>query len=127
MCITAARSNWCGRSRSIVGPVLRLPAKPPLLGLPPGGVGKARIVVNRLPQFNGEVTVERAANFNLWLLKHCSFRPVRTGVDFEVTVPADAKPGKQRLRFMASGQVGAFVEEPRPLDFEVEIKVEKKP
>lgn len=108
-------------------PGFAVTCEPSSLVLPPGGVGQARLVVNRLPQFNGEVTVERAANFNLLAPETLLVPAGQDGVAFEVTVPADAKPGKQRLRFTASGQVGAFVEEPRPLDFEVEIKVEKKP
>lgn len=108
-------------------PGFAITCDPPSLVLPPSGVGKARLVVNRLPQFNGEVSVERASNFNLLAPDALLIPAGQDGVDFEVTVPADAKPGKQRLRFTASGQVGAFREEPRPLEFEVEIKVEKKP
>ncbi|QDU31552.1 hypothetical protein ETAA8_67110 [Anatilimnocola aggregata] len=103
---------------------------PPPTTLPPGSKFTVRLAVQRQPTFQGPVTIEPQRLSGIQLPEELVIAAENNSAEFEVNVPEDLRPGRFRFRFVATGQVGTFQEEPKPKEFDLEVKVpppEKKP
>lgn len=96
---------------------------PPPTTLPPGSKFNVRLAVQRLPSFAGPVSIEPQPIAGLQLPELITIAAEATSAEFEVALPTDFRPGRHRFRFTATGQVGNFQEEPRPKEFDLEVKV----
>lgn len=102
---------------------------PPPTTLPPGSKFQVRLAVQRLPSFAGPVTIEPQRIAGIELPEQLTIASDANGAEFEVSIPEDFRQGRHRFRFVATGQVGNFQEEPRPKEFDLEVKappMEKK-
>lgn len=95
---------------------------PPPPTLPPGSKLTIRLAVQRLPEFSGPVTIEPQPVAGLELPEPLTIPPDAASTEFAVQIPADFRQGRHRFRFVATGQVGNFQEEPRPKEFDLEVK-----
>ncbi len=102
---------------------------PPPTTLPPGSKFPLRLALQRLPSFAGPVNIEVQPIAGLQLPEQITIPPEANSAEFEVHIPEDFRQGRHRFRFTATGQVGNFQEEPRPKEFDLEVKtppMEKK-
>lgn len=102
---------------------------PPPTTLPPGSKFNLRLAVQRLPSFAGPVAIEPQRIAGLELPETINIAADANSAEFEVTIPDDFRQGRHRFRFVATGQVGNFQEEPKPKEFDLEVKappMEKK-
>ncbi|HND52693.1 MAG TPA: hypothetical protein PLV92_09865, partial [Pirellulaceae bacterium] len=122
-----ARSITLVRSITLnVRPAYELQFEPKQLTLAPGETAKVRLSVSRLPEFSGPVTVSSPtspAPVGLNVPTMLTIAADQSAIDFEISAAADAKPRRDRLRFASNAPVGAFQEEPRPTELDVEIKM----
>ncbi len=100
---------------------------PPPAMLPPGSKFNVRLVAQRLPSFTGPVTIEPQRIAGLELPEQLIIAAAASSTEFEVVIPADFRPGRHRFRFVATGQVGNFQEEPKPKEFDLEVKAPPPP
>lgn len=96
---------------------------PPPTTLPPGSKFPIRLVVQRLSAFAGPVTIEPQRIAGLELPEMLTIAGDANSTEFEVSIPDDFRQGRHRFRFTATGQVGNFQEEPKPKEFDLEVKV----
>ncbi|WP_254507206.1 PPC domain-containing protein [Anatilimnocola floriformis] len=102
---------------------------PPPTTLPPGSNFNLRLALQRLPSFAGPVEIEVQPISGLQLPEKLTIAAEANSTEFAVTIPDDFRQGRHRFRFTATGQVGNFQEEPRPKEFDLEVKappMEKK-
>lgn len=101
---------------------LELAAKTVSLG--PGESTVVRISGKRLPGFAGPIAITPASPppADLTLPAEQVLPADSSQMEFSLKVAPDAKPRRERIRFASTAPVGAFQEEPRPLELEVEIK-----
>ena len=102
---------------------------PPPTTLPPGSKFNVRLALQRLPPFSGPVNIEVQPIAGLQLPEQLTIAADAASTEFEVVIPDDFRQGRHRFRFTATGQVGNFQEEPRPKEFDLEVKappMEKK-
>jgi hypothetical protein len=102
---------------------------PPPTTLPPGSKFPVRLAVQRLPSFAGPVTIEPQRVAGLELPEQLTVAGDASSTEFDVVIPEDFRQGRHRFRFVATGQVGNFQEEPKPKEFDLEVKappMEKK-
>lgn len=120
----AARSVTLVRSITLqVKPAFTLEVEPKQLTLEPGATAKIKLIANRLPSFAGAVTITPSTNAPLQVPATLLIAADQASAEFEITIPADSKPRRDRLRFESTGQVGAFQEEPRPPELDIEVKL----
>ncbi|MDX1945672.1 MAG: hypothetical protein SFU86_09690 [Pirellulaceae bacterium] len=108
-------------------PAFSLVAEPKQLTLAPGATAKIELALQRLPGYLGPVMIQLTPAAAVSCPQMLEIAASQTKTEFEVAVAADAKPGRQRVRLVGLGQVETFQEETKPLDIDVDIKVEKKP
>jgi hypothetical protein len=96
------------------------PPPPPMLA--PGSKFNVRLAVQRLAAFSGPVTIEPQPIAGLELPEQLTIAADASSTEFEVNIPADFRQGRHRFRFVATGQVGNFQEEPKPKEFDLEVK-----
>ena len=96
---------------------------PPPTTLPPGSKFQVRLAVQRLPSFAGPVTIEPQRIAGLELPEQLTIASDGNSTEFEVAIPEDFRQGRHRFRFVATGQVGNFQEEPRPKEFDLDVKL----
>lgn len=107
-----------------VKPGFEIALDPPLpTTLPPGSKFPLRIALQRLPSFAGPVNIEVQPIAGLQLPEQITIAVDANSAEFEVSIPDDFRQGRHRFRFTATGQVGNFQEEPRPKEFDLEVKV----
>jgi hypothetical protein len=95
---------------------------PPPTMLPPGSKFNVRLAVQRLPSFTGPVTIEPQRIAGLELPEQLTIAADASSTEFDVNIPVDFRPGRHRFRFISTGQVGNFQEEPKPKEFDLEVK-----
>jgi hypothetical protein len=95
---------------------------PPPTTLPPGSKFTVRLAVQRHAPVNGPITIEPQRIAGLELPEQLIIAEGASSTEFEVNIPADVRQGRQRFRFVATGQVGNFQEEPKPKEFDLEVK-----
>lgn len=88
----------------------------------PGQTAKVKLLVERWPTFHGAVEVNTVPSAQLTFPELLTIAADSNSVEFDVTVPATAKPGKQKIRVTGISTVAGFQEELRPIDVEIEIK-----
>lgn len=103
------------------------PAKPAAPGeakatVLPGGAVKLRVHANRMPSFDGAVTIAPIRSTGFILPETVEIPKGQPSVEIEVKTAADIKPGKYRLRFPVSGFVGQFEESLNGPEVEIEVK-----
>lgn len=91
--------------------------------LEPGSSTKLKLNATRLPQFAGPISVIPPTSNGVTMPTSLTVLADQAAVEFEIAVAADAKPRRERLRFSSQAQVGAFQEEPRPTEIDLEIKL----
>lgn len=103
-------------------------AEPKPVSVLPGEKVKFELVATRLPPFTGAITVEQSDQPNqgppagITLPEKVVIPEGKDRVELELCVAADVKPGRLRVRLESRAPVGAFLEEPRPKDVEIEVK-----
>ena len=88
----------------------------------PGETVNIRLLANRLPTFDGDVTAVPLRANGFVLPETVVIPKGMPEVMLEIKVAADARPGKHRLRFPVSGFVGVFEESLNGPEIEIEIK-----
>ncbi len=103
-------------------------AEPKPVSVLPGEKVKFELVATRLPPFTGAITVGQSDQPNqgppagITLPEKVVIPEGKDRVEVELSVAADVKPGRLRVRLESRAPVGAFLEEPRPKDVEIEVK-----
>lgn len=97
------------------------------LVLMPGGSGKIKLLVNRLPEFQGPVTVNPTFPPGVTFPEEIKIAAGQASVDVDVAVATDYKPGRARIRLPSFGQVAEYQEEPRTIEFELDVKAPPMP
>ncbi|MBL8826849.1 MAG: hypothetical protein JNM18_07660 [Planctomycetaceae bacterium] len=103
-------------------------AEPKPVSVLPGEKVKFELVATRLPPFTGAITVEQSDQPNqgppagITLPEKVVIPAGKDRVEVELSVAADVKPGRLRVRLESRAPVGEFLEEPRPKDVEIEVK-----
>jgi hypothetical protein len=103
-------------------------AEPKPVSVLPGEKVKFELVATRLPPFTGAITVEQSDQPNqgppagITLPEKVVIPEGKDRVEVELSVAAEVKPGRLRVRLESRAPVGAFLEEPRPKDVEIEVK-----
>jgi hypothetical protein len=69
------------------------------------------------------VTIEPQRIAGLELPEQLLIPAEGNSTEFEVNIPTDFRQGRHRFRFVATGQVGNFQEEPKPKEFDLEVKL----
>jgi hypothetical protein len=103
-------------------PAFKLTPEAPSLAVEPGQTTKVKLILERWPTFHGAVSVNTMPNAQLTFPESLTIAAEASSVEFDVTVPATAKPGKQKIRVTGVSTVAGFQEELRPIDVEIEIK-----
>jgi hypothetical protein len=101
--------------------------EPKTVTVAPGETATFRMLAGRVAPFTGPVTIEPQESPGIELPAKLEIPAGTDGVDWKVTVPADFAPRKVRIRYLAAGKVGEFVEEPRPKDIEIDVKKPEPP
>jgi len=107
-----------------VQPAYELELATKTVSLAPGESTVVRISGKRLPGFVGPIAITPAAPppADVTLPAEQVLPADGSQIEFSLQVAPDAKPRRERIRFASTAPVGAFQEEPRPLELEVEIK-----
>lgn len=123
-----ARSIRLVRSVTLhVKPAFELEVEPKQLTLEPGATTRIKLSAKRLPSFAGAVTIAPAMISGVTVPQSLTIPAGQSSVEFDVVVARDCKPRRDRLRFPSTGQVGAFQEEPRPAELDLEVKTPTPP
>jgi hypothetical protein len=105
-----------------VQPGFELSSDPLMLMLEPGSTAKLKLIVKRLAGVTCPITIRPTAFAGVTVPESVVIPADQSAVEIDVVVAADCQPRRDRLRFPSSGQVGAFQEEPRQLELELEVK-----
>jgi hypothetical protein len=105
-----------------VQPGFELTTEPGPLMLEPGSTAKVKLTVKRLPGIDCPITVRPTAFAGVTVPEMVVIPGDQSAVEIDVVVSADCQQRRDRLRFPSSGQVGAFQEEPRQLEIDLEVK-----
>jgi hypothetical protein len=123
--VSDGRSVTLVRSLTLrVQPAYQLELEAKSVTLAPGGSAPVHIEAKRLTGFSGPITILPASTppADITLPKELVLPAEGSKIEFQLTVAADAKPRRERIRLASNARVGAFQEEPRPVELEVEIK-----
>jgi hypothetical protein len=101
--------------------------EPSSVTVAPGETAAVRLVAGRVGSFTGPITIEPQESPGLNVPAKIEIPSGADGVDVKVAIPADFAPRRVRIRYQASGKVGQFVEEPRPKDIEINVKIPEPP
>jgi len=105
-----------------VQPGFELAIEPTPLALEPGSTAKLKIVAKRLPGVACPITVRPTAFAGVTVPESVVIPGDQSAVEIDVVVSPECQPRRDRLRFPSSGQVGAFQEEPRQVEIDLEVK-----
>jgi hypothetical protein len=101
--------------------------EPKTVTVAPGETAAVRLLAGRNAPFTGAVTIEPQESPGLELPAKLEIPAGSDGVDLKIAIPADFAPRRVRIRYQASGKVGEFVEEPRPKDIDLDVKLPPPP
>lgn len=104
-----------------VKPSFEIEVTPVQATLLPGEKVTIKLTANRLPSFTEVIEVKPTTNMLLQLPEMLTI-PAAGSVEFEIVVPADFKPRRDKVRFLATGLVNGFLEEPRQKELDLEVK-----
>lgn len=105
-----------------VKPSFEIEVVPSQITAQPGEKVTVKLVAHRLPSFDGEIRVELNTNMKLPLPETVTI-PASGTAEFDIMVPADFQPRRDRIRFIATGVINGFQEEPRPKELDLEVKM----
>jgi hypothetical protein len=105
-----------------VKPVFELQLEPATLVAAPGTSTRVKLIAKRLPSFDGPIEVTANPQTGITLPIPLELAAGQESLEFDVRIADDVKPRRERIRFIATAQVGAFQEEPRPKELDLDIK-----
>lgn len=106
-----------------VQPGFEIALEPMQLTLEPGQTTKVKLTAKRLPGFDGPVTIRPTTFAGVTVPELITIAPGETVAEVEIVVAATCQPRRDRVRFPATGQVGAFQEEPRQAELDLDVKL----
>ncbi|MGE0609310.1 MAG: hypothetical protein AB7O62_19620 [Pirellulales bacterium] len=95
--------------------------EPATVSVLPGGKVKATALAMRLPGFDGEVTLTPNKQLGLNMPATVTIAAGQPSAEFEIEVAPTMNPGKYRVRFPATGQVGKYEENINGPELEIEV------
>jgi len=97
-------------------------AEPATVSLLPGGTAKVRLLANRVPTFDGEVTVQLSKVPGVTAPESVVIPHGQAAVEVELRAAADAAPNKVQVQLSANGVVEKYEEEQRGGKIDVEVR-----
>jgi hypothetical protein len=108
-------------------PAFRVSGPTEKLTLAPGSTTKVKLLANRLPTFDGAITVQLNPPAGFELPAQVELPRGQDSIEIEVTVPPKATHGRVQLRARCVATVGTFEEEQQALLLEIEIPKPESP
>ena len=110
-----------------VQPGFEVALEPVQLTLEPGKTAKVKLTAKRLAGFDGPVTIRPTTFAGVTVPELVTIAAGETIAEVEIVVAATCQPRRDRVRFPSTGQVGAFQEEPRQAELDLEVKLPAPP
>jgi hypothetical protein len=96
--------------------------EPATITVEPGGTAKFKILANRTPTYDGEVTVVPTLNFGMPFPEKIVIPAGQPHVELSIPIPADRSPGRISVRCETTGQVGRYEEHLREPNLTIDVK-----
>ncbi|NQV24023.1 MAG: hypothetical protein HQ518_06605 [Rhodopirellula sp.] len=98
---------------------------PPTITVEPGGIATFKVLANRTPTYDGEVTVVPSLNVGLELPEKIIIPAGQPHVELSLPIPADRTPGRISIRCESTGNVGRYEEQLREPNLTIDVKKPK--
>ena len=102
-------------------------AEPAAVALLPGESAKVRLLANRVPTFDGDVTVQLSKVPGVSMPESVVIPHGQAAVEVELKAAADAAPNKYAVQLSATGVVDKFEEEQHGGKIDVEVRKPEAP
>jgi hypothetical protein len=98
---------------------------PPTITVEPGGTAIFKVLANRTPTYDGEVTIVPSLNYGLAFPEKIVIPAGQPHVELSIPIPAERSPGRVRIRFETTGDVGRYEEHLREPNLTIDVKKPK--
>ena len=95
---------------------------PPTITVEPGGMATFKVLANRTPTYDGEVTVVPSLNYGLAFPEKIVIPAGQPHVELSIPIPADRNPGRVSIRCETRGYVGRYEEYLREPNLTIDVK-----
>lgn len=105
-----------------VRPAFNPTFEPATITVEPGGTAMFKILANRTPTYDGEVTIVPTLNFGMPFPEKIVIPAGQPHVELSVLIPADRSPGRISIRCESTGYVGRYEEQVREPNLTIDVK-----
>ena len=96
--------------------------EPSTVTVEPGGMATFKLLANRSPTYDGEVTVVPSLTYGLAIPEKIIIPAGQPHIELSVPIPADRNPGRISIRCETTGQVGKSEEHLREPNLTIDVK-----
>ena len=96
--------------------------EPSTITVEPGGMATFKVLANRTPTYDGEITVVPSLTYGLAILEKIVIPAGQPHIELSVPIPADRQPGRISIRCETTGLVGKYEEHLREPNLTIDVK-----